>query len=222
MKPKTIESIPVSLGVSLSSRQMEGLSLFAEELLEWSGRFNLVSRKDANLKGITRHILDSLTLLGFFPVPWGAKVVDIGSGAGFPAIPLKVARDDLDFSLIEATHKKCLFLNTVAGKIGLSGFCVLNQRAEKLSTQTQFKSRYDLATAKGLTDLTRTAQLSFPFLRKGGILICYKGEKLEEELRNLKKRAGDEIFSVIKKGCISIPEVNLKRSLIAIEKRLDF
>lgn len=222
MKLEMLESICPRIGVRFSSEQLEKLSFFVEQLLEWNRRFNLVSKNDANLNGITRHILDSLTALQFFPIPSGAKIVDIGSGAGFPAIPLKVVRDDLDFSLIESTHKKSLFLKALAERISLSGFCVFNERAEALSSQDEFKSRYDFATAKALTKLTQTAKLSFPFLKRGGVLICYKGERLEEELETLSQEAGDDVFAVLKKQSISIPEVNVKRNLIAIQKRLDF
>lgn len=222
MKLETLEIISSKWGIHLSSRQIDKFSTFIEHLLVWSRRLNLISKKDSNANNITKHILDSLTLLGFLSIPPNAKVIDIGSGAGFPAVPLKIPRDDLDFSLVESTHKKFLFLKDVAQKLELSNFCIFNQRAEELSDCDKFKNKYDFATAKALTDLTGTVKICFPFLKIGGILIAYKGEKVEQELKELKQRIRQEAFEVIKKEIILIPEINLKRNLVAIQKKLDF
>lgn len=222
MKPKMIEDVCLRMRIPLSSGKLEKLSAFSEQLLEWSKRFNLISKKDTNPEGITKHILDSLSALNFLSIPLNSEIIDIGSGAGFPAIPLKIVREDVDFTLIESIRKKFLFLKDVARKLNLSKFSIFNQRAEELSCSDKFKNRYDFATIKALTNLNRTVKLCFPFLKINGVLISYKGEKSEEELKQLKQNVKQEAFSIIKKESIQIPEVNLKRNLVAIEKRLDF
>jgi len=222
VKLETLKVVSSEWGAPLSSEQIAKLSIFVEHLLAWSRRFNLISKKDSNIEAITKHILDSLTLLRFISIPRNAKIIDIGSGAGFPGIPLKIAREDLDFSLVESTHKKFLFLKDIAQKLELSNFCIFNQRAEELSGCDEFKNKYDFATAKALTDLTGTVKICFPFLKKGGALIAYKGEKLEQELKELKQRVREEAFEVTKRETIFISKINLKRNLVAIEKRLDF
>jgi 16S rRNA (guanine527-N7)-methyltransferase len=222
VKLKKLEDISFRWGIPLSSKQIEKFSIFIQHLLSWNRRFNLISKNDSNIDGITKHILDSLTLIRFFPIPLKAKIIDIGSGAGFPAVPLKILRDDLDFSLIESTHKKFLFLKDVVQRLNLPNVLIFNQRAEALSGSDEFKNRYDFATAKALTDLVGTVKICSPFLRKGGVLIAYKGEKLEEELKEIKLKVGQEKFEVIKKEMIIVPEINLKRNLVAIQKKLDF
>ena len=222
MKPKIIEDVCSKIGIDLSSEKIDKLHHFAREVLIWNEKFNLVSKKDSNLDAIARHILDSLAIFKILSIPLNSKIVDIGSGAGFPAIPLKIVREDLDLALIESTRKKTLFLKNAAEKLHLSGILILNHRAEELSLQEQFRKKYDFATAKALTNLLQTVKLSFPFLRAGGLLICYKGEKIEQELEELKKRVKSDIFSILKKESIAIPEINLKRNLLVIEKRLDF
>ncbi|MCJ7508996.1 MAG: 16S rRNA (guanine(527)-N(7))-methyltransferase RsmG, partial [candidate division Zixibacteria bacterium] len=222
VKLETLETISSKWGIPVSSEQISKLSVFIEHLLAWSRRFNLISKRDSNLEGITKHILDSLTILKFLPIPPNAKIIDIGSGAGFPAIPLKIVRDDLDFSLAESTHKKFLFLKDIVRKLNLSDVVILNGRAENLNQLDSFKNKYDFATAKALTDLAGTVKICFPFLKIGGVLIAYKGEKLEQELKELKQKVRQEAFEVIKKESILIPQINLKRNLVGIEKKLDF
>ena len=222
MKHKTIEDICPKIGINLSPEKIDQLCRFTQEVLTWNERFNLVSKKDSNPDAIARHILDSLTVLGILRIPPNSKIVDIGSGAGFPAIPLKIIRADLDLTLIESTHKKSLFLKHVVEKLHLSGVLVANRRAEELCLQEQFSKRYDVATAKALTDLFRTMNLSFPFLKTGGMLICYKGEKIERELEEVKKKVRGEAFLIIRQESIEIDQINLKRNLVVIEKRLDF
>jgi len=222
VKLETLEIISSKWGIPLSSKQIDKFSLFIQHLLSWNRRFNLISKNDSNISGITKHILDSLTLLRFISLPQNAEIMDIGSGAGFPAIPLKIAREGLDFNLVESTHKKFLFLKDIARKLDFSNFLIFNQRAEELSRRDEFRNKYDFATAKALTDLTGMVKACFPFLETGGILICYKGERLEQELKELKQEVRREIFEVIKKESIVITEIGLKRSLIAIQKKLDF
>lgn len=144
-----------------------------------AGKFNLTSLSD-DKEIIVKHFLDSLYGRDFLSE--NAKVVEIGSGGGFPSVPLKIERPDLDFTLIEATGKKCDYLNKVKELLSFDKFQVVNGRCEELAQKENYRGVYDYAVARAVAPLNILAEYLIPFLKVGGMAICYKGSNYEEEI----------------------------------------
>lgn len=192
----------------------EKFSLFKETLIAYNNMYNLTAITDD--KGVLyKHFLDSIVGESLFS--GGAKVLDVGSGGGFPAIPLKIVRDDLSFTLLEATGKKCNFLNEVVDKLKLDCVQVVNDRAEACAREENMREKFDAVSARAVARLNVLCEYCLPFVSLGGSFIAYKGDASEEicEAANAIKTLGGEIEKVIE---YELPENNGKRTLICIKK----
>lgn len=193
-----------------------------------SGKFNAFSaylkeyNKICNLTSIVddegiiyKHFLDSIA--GEFMFDNGANVVEIGSGGGFPSIPLKIIRDDLKFTLIESTGKKCTFLQSVVDKFSLNCVEVKNMRAEEGAHDKNMREKYDIACARAVARLNVLCEYCLPFVKVGGKFIAYKGVAGEEikEAKNALKVLGGAIENVVE---YELPKDCSKRTLICIRK----
>lgn len=169
-----------SWGISLSPTQQEQFATYAAELLQWNQRTNLTAIND--LDGIlVRLFLDSLSCARF----WGtlpASLIDVGSGAGFPGLPLKIAFPSIRLTLIESTGKKAAFLRHIVEVLGLSHTTVLAERAEVVGRNCQHREQYDVATARAVARLRVLAEYCLPLVRVGGRLLAPKGATIAEEV----------------------------------------
>lgn len=178
-------------------------NLYLKELLEWNQKFNLTSVTDPEeIK--TRHFEDSLSILQAVELS-DQKVVDIGAGAGFPGIPLKIARPGIKLTLIEATRKKVDFLKHLIEILELKDTEAIWGRAEKL---TEYFGQYDVAVARAVAKLPVLVKYCLPYLKPGGIFIAQKQDQVEAEAAALKVKY--RIVKVIVGG--------IKRSLVVIDK----
>jgi 16S rRNA (guanine527-N7)-methyltransferase len=184
-------------------------------LLEWNKRIHLVSKKDAKSDRIIRHFIDSLCIFKVIDIPEEANLLDLGAGAGFPSIPIKIVREDVRLALVESIHKKTLFLQKLSQVLRFQKISILNQRAEKLADQPDLRERFDLVVAKALGKLKNIVGLSIPFLKKGGLLVTYKGKGLRREIEEIGSLKDCRIKDVVK---IEIPEMDLLRWLVVVEK----
>lgn len=197
----------------IEERFREKFLIFKDILLEYNNKFNLTAITDE--KGIyIKHFLDSVTGESFFIKD--ASVVEIGSGGGFPSIPLKIVRGDLRFTLIESTGKKCEYLKAVVDKLNLDCVKVLNTRAENASTDINHREKYDVAVARAVARLNTLSEYCLPFVKIGGRFIAYKGD-CEEELKesaNAFKVLGGQLEGVEK---YELPNGE-KRTLVVVKK----
>jgi len=161
--------------------QIQQLRKYIALLLDWNQRINLISPNDEE-RIAERHILESLAVLSAWPFPQNAAVLDLGSGGGFPGIPLKILRPDLAMTLLESRQKKTLFLNAAVHELKLSNCRVVNARAEELT-----KERFSIVLARAVADLKTLWEWSRPLLVEGGVLLAMKGGELDNELQTLKK-----------------------------------
>ena len=162
------------LGVDLTAGQRRALLAHLDLVDEWNTRFNLTAIRDREQQ-IAKHVLDSLTVR-----PWlrGPRIADIGSGAGFPGIPLAIVEPERRFALIESTGKKCRFLETVRDSLGLANVDVIQARAEVYKPE----ARYDTVVARAVGPLADIARFAGPLLAGGGRLLAMKGRHPGEEL----------------------------------------
>lgn len=178
-------------------------------------RFNLTAITDRE-EVIHKHFLDSLA--GAFLFPRGARCVEIGSGAGFPSIPLKLYREDLTFTLIESTGKKCAFLERAVKELGLGGVDIVQIRAEEAGRREEFRERFDVAFARAVARYPALCEYCLPLVRQGGRMIAYKSDAAEiAEGRNAVRLLGGEIEREIS---YELPDAYGKRLLaVAVKKR---
>jgi 16S rRNA (guanine527-N7)-methyltransferase len=172
------------LGMPLSALQRRQLVRLVDELLRWNARLNLVSANDESELEV-RHLLDSI--YGLVPVrdllsqPPAASAIDVGSGAGFPGLPVKIMEPSLRLTLVESVAKKADFLEHVVQVLALRHVTVVNARAEDAGRQTGHRERYDIAFARALAALPVVLELCLPFLRVGGRLVAFRRGDLEAE-----------------------------------------
>ena len=167
-------------GVDLGDQAVLALSQYRDMLLDWNRRMDLtsVSAQDTG----ERHFLDSLLPLSEASLfPAGAAVIDVGSGAGFPGLPIAIARPDLGVTLLEAQGKRCQFLCAVKDALGLQNVTVIQNRAEVLSRDETHREQYDRAVARAVAPLNVLCEYLLPFVRVGGLALCWKGPAVREE-----------------------------------------
>ena len=146
-------------------------------LTEYNARFNLTAITERE-EVFEKHFLDSVT--GGSLIPQNASVLEVGSGAGFPSLPLKILRKDLNFTLVESTGKKCEFLKVAVKELGLSGVTVLNERAEMLARDTKYREKFDICCARAVARLNTLSEYCLPFVKVGGSFLAYKANADEE------------------------------------------
>jgi 16S rRNA (guanine527-N7)-methyltransferase len=184
MNLQLFEQTAAAWGLALSAAQLEQFRLYAAELASWNARVNLTAVDDA--QGIlTRHFLDSLACARVWGEP--QSLVDIGSGAGFPGLPLKILRPELELTLVESIGKKTAFLQHLVGLLGLEGVTIRTERAEALGQEAGQRERYDVAAARAVAPLAVLAEYCLPLVRLGGHFLAPKGALVEQELRTAQR-----------------------------------
>ena len=168
------------LNIALHPQQLEQFDVYQSELLQWNARMNLISEKSSR-EIMTRHFLDSLTALRFITRP-DAKIIDVGCGAGFPGLPLKIAQPGLDVFLLEANRKKVSFLKHMIRLLNLSAVHVIHDRAEHLLNTNVHKQKFDFLISRAALKLQTLLVLSEFFLTPQGQLIALKGPSIEREI----------------------------------------
>ena len=172
------------LGIDLTGRQQEQFRLYYRELVVWNGRINLTAITDYN-EVQTKHFLDSLSVVLAFSGHFGqavSSIIDVGAGAGFPGVPLKIAFPDLHVVLLEATLKKVRFLDHLKELLGLSGLDTVSGRAEEIAHQEEYRERFSLAVSRGVARLPSLVEVTLPFCRVGGLMVSHKKGDISGEV----------------------------------------
>ena len=170
-----------TMGWKIAPAQAEQFQTYMELLLEWNEKMNLTAITDPD-EVVEKHFLDSLTLLTWDKLKQGAKVIDVGTGAGFPGIPLKIMRPDIDLTLLDGTQKRLNFLGEVCTALKLSARRV-HKRAEEAGLDKTMRERYDLATARAVASLPVLVEYCLPLIKMKGHFIAMKGPGAAEELK---------------------------------------
>lgn len=163
----------------------ERFNLYNKLLLDWNEKINLISR---NSDSIESHALNSIFFLVKYTLPKSSSIADIGTGGGFPGIPLKILRNDLKIVLIDSIIKKANAVKDIVRKMGLKNVEVITGRAETISKENTYKNKFDIATAKSVATLDKLYSWSKPLLKENGKMIFIKGGDIAGELNFLKKR----------------------------------
>lgn len=174
------------LSITLKEHHLALFQTYYEELVEWNRRFNLTAITD--YEGVQiRHFLDSLSCLLALPraeLQAGARVIDVGTGAGFPGLPLRIVCPGIRLTLLEATRKKVDFLEHLLGRLGLSDVEVIHARAEDLAHRPGYRERYDWAIARALAEMPTLLEYLLPLVRVRGAMLAQKGENAPAEVHS--------------------------------------
>ncbi len=205
----------VDFGIELSEKQKEQFSKYKDLLKEWNEKINITAITDDKEIDI-KHFLDSLTPLKYFD--GNKKVIDVGTGGGFPGLPLKIFNNDLDITLLDSLNKRIVFLNKVIEELKLSGIEAVHGRAEELGRSIVYREKYDICVSRAVASLNTLAEYCMPFVKVGGYFISMKGPNVEEELNESEN--GIKILGgkIVKKEIVILPKSDIEHSLIIIEK----
>ncbi|MBM4463566.1 MAG: 16S rRNA (guanine(527)-N(7))-methyltransferase RsmG [Chloroflexi bacterium] len=208
------------LGLALSAEQVRQFQLYYEELVEWNKRINLTAITDYDEVQV-KHFLDSLTLVSALQdMPWAKgefALLDVGTGAGMPGIPMKLILPRIRLVLLDSVAKKTAFLKHIVGKLGLEHVEVVTGRAEEVAHQPDYREKFELVVSRALSRLSTTAELTLAFCRQGGFFIAQKKGAIEEELRQA-ALAIDILGGRVKDVRMVDLELLGGRSLVIVEK----
>ena len=214
---KELINLANKINVNLNNDMVDKFFIYKDMLKEWNEKINLTAiTEDKEI--ILKHFIDCLTIEKY--IPKDVTVIDVGTGAGFPGIPLKIVREDISLTLLDSLNKRLLFLDSVKQFLKLEKTKIVHGRAEDSGRNFAFREKYDVATARAVANLNVLAEYCLPFVKIGGLFICMKGNNIEE-VENAKKaieKLGGKIEKIEK---IYLPDSDIERNIIIIRKFKD-
>lgn len=204
------------LQIDLKVEQLEKYYQYMKLLIEWNQKMNLTAIVEPN-EIILKHFIDSLTIYSYTKNK--KSVLDIGTGAGFPGIPLKILQEETNFTLLDSLNKRITFLQEVISKLELQNIEAIHGRAEEVVKQENKRESYEIVTSRAVARLNTLLEYMLPFVKIGGLCICMKSVEIEEELQEAKKAIeilGGEIQTV---DTIVLPNSDIQRKIVVIKKK---
>ncbi len=204
------------INVDLSEKQIKQFMDYKDMLLEWNEKMNLTAITDER-EIILKHFVDCLVLMGSADFA-GKTVIDVGTGAGFPGVPVKIACPDADVTLLDSLAKRITFLNELKAKLNLENTNCIHMRAEDGGADKNLRESFDFCVSRAVANLAVLSEYCLPFVKVGGEFISMKGPDVTDELNEAKKAVkilGGEIVEVKKSV---IPETDITHSLVVIKK----
>lgn len=205
------------LSIELNEKQVKQFIKFYEMLVEWNKVMNLTGITEYD-EVVEKHFVDSLSIVNVVDMNDIHKVIDIGTGAGFPGIPLKIAFPHLEITLLDSLNKRIKFLNAVIDELGLENIHTIHGRAEDFAKQEKYREKYDLCVSRAVANLSTLSEYCLPYVAVDGMFVPYKSGDIEEELNNSKKAIqilGGKIENTFK---FELPGTDIGRSFVKIKK----
>ena len=205
------------LGLNLSEQQVEQFIKFYELLVEWNKVMNLTGITEYE-EVISKHFLDSLLLVRAYDMKRADSIIDIGTGAGFPGIPLKIVFPEKKLVLLDSLGKRIKFLNQVVDNLDLQQIELIHARAEDYAKKEEYREQFDLAVSRAVANLASLSEYCIPFVKLGGAFVPYKSGSIEEELKQSEKAVSILGGKRMEYKELLLPDTDITRTFIVIEK----
>lgn len=206
-----------ALGVELSEKQLEQFRQYYEMLVEKNKVMNLTAITEWD-EVIDKHFIDSISLIKACDLSGDKYILDLGCGAGFPGIPLKIAYPNLKIVLLDSLNKRILFLQEVIEALGLENVEALHGRAEDYARKAEYREKFDYCVSRAVANLTTLSEYCIPYVKEGGSFISYKSGKVKEELKEVKTALfllGGKVEDTV---TFELPETDMERIFVKIKK----
>ena len=210
-----IDSILRDNNIILDKDKIVILDLFMSMMLEVNKKVNLTGIKD-EMDFIKKHFLDSLLITCHFDINENSKIIDLGTGGGFPGIPLKIMYPEIDIVMVDSVKKKIDFVNEAIKELNLKGSIALHTRIEDLAHDSKYRERFDICLSRALAPMNVLSEYCLPFVKKQGVFIAYKSDNIDDEIKEAKRAIsllGGSLIDIIK-----VETDDFKRSFVIIEK----
>jgi len=217
VNPEQFRKSLTDKGIQLTNLQMEQFDIYYQTLAEWNNKMNLtaiIDRDNVYLK----HFYDSLTAAFYMDITSGLKICDVGAGAGFPSIPLKIVFPHLEITIVDSLKKRITFLEHLADELRLKNVTFIHARAEAFGQDPHRRATFDIVMARAVARMSVLSELCIPLCKRDGIFLAMKGSRADEELgqaRNAIKKLGGCAPSI---HTFTLPEEDSERSVIIIKK----
>lgn len=205
------------VGMEFNEEKYNKFMLYKDLLKEWNEKINLtaITEDEAIVK---KHFIDCINAFELEEFKSAKTIIDVGTGAGFPGLPLAIMRDDVQITLLDALNKRINFLNIVINSLGLKNVKTIHARAEEGSRQKELREKFDIATSRAVANMSMLSEFCMPYVKIKGYFIPLKGPSIEEELENGKnavKILGGEIKEVRE---VKVEDTDLKHNLVVVRK----
>ena len=209
-----LKELAKKINIDLTDEVTDKFFLYKKLLLEWNEKINLTAITDEK-EILIKHFIDSLTIEKY--IPRNAKIIDVGTGAGFPGIPLKIVRPDIEVVLLDSLNKRITFLNEIIRECQLDKITTIHGRAEEIANKPEYREKFDISTARAVANISTLSELCTPFLKVGGSFVCMKADAVEE-MKNAKNAL--EILGMKEEKIehIILPNIDATRTIILYKK----
>lgn len=204
-------------GINLSEKQVDLFNKYYEILIEWNEKINLTAIIDPRSVAV-KHMIDSLSCYDESCFPQGCRVIDVGTGAGFPGLPLKIIRPDIQLVLLDSLNKRLNFLQRVVDELDLPDVQTVHARAEEGGRKKELRETFDVALSRAVARLHVLSELCLPYVKVGGWFIALKGAKYEEEVEEARRAVALLGAKSIKTVRVELPGLDDKRAILYIQK----
>ena len=205
------------LNLTLTETQIDQFLKFYELLVEWNKVMNLTGITEYE-EVVSKHFLDSLLMVNAYDMSKVSSVIDVGTGAGFPGIPLKIVFPEIKCVLLDSLGKRIKFLDEVVDNLGLNHIELIHGRAEDLAKKEGYRENFDLAVSRAVANLSSLSEYCIPFVKVGGAFIPYKSGNIEDELKTSKKAIGILGGKFLECKELTLPNTEIVRSFVIIDK----